>query len=513
MVLNSREVYASRAQRAHYGRVAPFHPATRYPEYDGPVADAGTNAAYALVRDVLRLTGLDRERFGTSEWNPLGALIRQGETVLLKPNMVKECHPRDPEGWIYVLTHGSIIRAIADYAWKAVGTPGRVIVADAPQTDSSFDEIVRRLGLREVQSFYASVGRNLELVDLRQEEWTSSGHVITRRRPLDGDPAGYIAFDLGRNSEFRTHAGAGRYYGADYDAKGLNEHHSNGRHEYLIAGTAIHADVVINIPKLKTHKKAGITAGLKNLVGINGDKNWLPHHTEGDASTGGDERPSRGTKHKAERQLAAAFRRLSLAFPSFGPWAYRCLRGAGERVFGDTEQVIRSGNWWGNDTVWRMCLDLNKILLYGNPDGTLRAPSREKRKRHFVLVDGIVAGQGSGPMNPDPIDAGVVIFGLSPAAVDASCAYLMGFDPEQIPVVRQAFLCTKYRLTEGDWRDVVLVSNHHPWNGPLPLVAREETLHFEPHFGWKGHIELCSNEEERDHGTTLSTLANSASAY
>jgi uncharacterized protein (DUF362 family) len=512
MGLTSQEVYVSRVPKARYGCVAPFHPDTRYPEYDGPIVGAGANAAYALVRDVFRLAGLDRERFGTSEWNPLGDLIRPGETVLLKPNMVKEAHPRDPKGWIYVLTHGSIIRAVGDYAWKAVGARGRVIVADAPQTDSSFDEIVKRLELREVQSFYTSVGRDLELVDLRQEEWTNSGHVITSRRRLDGDPTGYIAFDLGRNSEFQMHSGTGRYYGADYDAKELNQHHANGRHEYLIAGTAIHADVVINIPKLKTHKKAGITAALKNLVGINGDKNWLPHHTEGDPSTGGDERPSPRTKHKAERQLASAFRRLSLAFPSFGPWAYRCLRGVGERVFGDTEQVIRSGNWWGNDTVWRMCLDLNKILLYGNPDGTLRTPVRENRKRHFVLVDGIVAGQGSGPMNPDPIAAGVVIFGLTPAAVDASCAYLMGFDPEKIPAVRQAFRCRSYRLTEGDWRDVVLISNHRPWNGPLALVARETTLRFEPHFGWKGHIELGSRDGERDHGTSLPTLTSSASA-
>ena len=51
-------------------------------------------------------------------------------------------------------------------------------------------------------------------------------------------------------------------------------------------------DLFVNLPKLKTHKKTGITCSLKNFVGINGDKNWLPHHTEGVPANGGDEFPS-----------------------------------------------------------------------------------------------------------------------------------------------------------------------------------------------------------------------------
>jgi len=73
--------------------------------------------------------------------------------------------------------------------------------------------------------------------------------------------------------------------GADYVTSVVNRHHSGGRHACLSSGSAIRADVCVNLPKLKTHKKAGITCSLKNLVGINGDKNWLPHHTEGDPRT------------------------------------------------------------------------------------------------------------------------------------------------------------------------------------------------------------------------------------
>ena len=65
----------------------------------------------------------------------------------------------------------------------------------------------------------------------------------------------------------------------------------------------------------------------------------------------------------------------------------------------------------------------------------------------------------------------------------------MGYDPERIPIVRQAFRCTDYPLAEWGWRDVRLLSNRPEWNDLLPDIADEATFHFEPHFGWKGYIE------------------------
>lgn len=49
------------------------------------------------------------------------------------------------------------------------------------------------------------------------------------------------------------------------------------------------ADVFINLPKMKVHKKTGVTLSLKNLVGINADKNWLPHYSGGSPRNGGDQ--------------------------------------------------------------------------------------------------------------------------------------------------------------------------------------------------------------------------------
>jgi uncharacterized protein (DUF362 family) len=489
MRLSGHQVVAYRDEFAEYPHTAPFHPSKRYPEYDFTETSDSPNKAYDSVRECFRLAGLDAARFGMPEWNPLGDLMAPGESVVLKPNMVKESHPRDPDGWQYVLTHGSVIRAAADYIWRAIGRGGKLFLADAPQTDSSWEGLVRVLGLDSIREFYRAQGFNLELVDLRREEWTSEGDVVIARRQLSGDPNGSVAFDLGNTSEFVGHTGGGRYYGAFYDAGEVNRHHTGGRHEYLLAETVIKADVIFSLPKLKTHKKAGITVSLKNLVGVNADKNWLPHHTEGNPKVGGDEHPNPGPKHRFERRAASMLRRMALQFPHIGSRVLQRARKVGTSVFGATESVIRSGNWFGNDTIWRMCLDLNKLVLYGGADGNLREAVPENRKRHFVLVDGLIAGEGSGPLNPDPVRAGVMIFGSNPPSVDAACAWLMGFDPERIPIVRQAFQVRHYPLVDHDWEDIELISNIDAWNRALLDVPRDSTFHFEPHFGWKGRIE------------------------
>jgi len=54
-------------------------------------------------------------------------------------------------------------------------------------------------------------------------------------------------------------------------------------------------------------------------------------------------------------------------------------------------------------TCWRMTLDLNRILLYANPDGSFRTTP----KRYFSLIDGIQAMEGNGPVAGTPKDAGL----------------------------------------------------------------------------------------------------------
>ena len=65
-------------------------------------------------------------------------------------------------------------------------------------------------------------GTVVEVVDLRNEEWTNKDGVIIDRKKLSGDPNGAIAFNLGKDSLFYGYKGEGKYYGADYDFKEVN---------------------------------------------------------------------------------------------------------------------------------------------------------------------------------------------------------------------------------------------------------------------------------------------------
>ncbi len=58
--------------------------------------------------------------------------------------------------------------------------------------------------------------------------------------------------------------------------------------------------------------------------------------------------------------------------------------------------------------------------------------------RKFAIVDGIVGMDGNGPIQGDPKPAGVVVSGVDPLAVDATCCRIMGIDPFRIPYLRLA---------------------------------------------------------------------------
>jgi hypothetical protein len=66
----------------------------------------------------------------------------------------------------------------------------------------------------------------------------------------------------------------------------------------------------------------------------------------------------------------------------------------------------------------------------------------------------------------------------------------MGFDPDKIPIVRRAFQCREFPLADHQWRDIVVHSNRSSWSRMLAEIS--DTFQFEPHFGWKNHIERDS---------------------
>lgn len=413
--------------------------------------------------------------------------VRPGDWVVLKPNLIKECKENDPTHWESVITSPDLIEAVARHVADALAGQGRITICDAPQTDSSFARIAERLGLARIaESVRRDHGVDVEVLDLRKQEWTNRDGIIVDRRELPGDPEGNLVFDLGRDSLFYRHPGEGRFYGADYDHEVVNRHHHGVTQEYLVCATPIRADVFINLPKMKTHKKTGVTLSLKNLVGINADKNWLPHHTEGAPSDGGDQFPDLTLERRLERSAVRMTRQLARKMPGVGTALARRLRAAGTAAFGSTDRVIRSGNWHGNDTTWRMALDLNRCLLYGKPDGSL---SSTRDKRYYTVLDGRIGMQGSGPMQGDPVASDVVLGGTDPVAVDAVAARIMGFDWRKIPIIREAFHLERRPIAGCAAKDIVVDGDVPEWCGRLVDIEERDFLSFEPHFGWKGSIE------------------------
>ena len=259
-----------------YPERLPFHPPTRFPELDflGDETDP-ENAVYAGVRDLLRAAGYDRARYGGAGWSPLSDLCPTGGTIVIKPNFVRH-YNENPEGSLEsVVTHVSILRPLIDFALKATGPEGRVIVADAPQYDCEIETLLERNHLPELLGFYRGKNvMNVEWRDLRVEFGRHDRGIQTGKRTLPGDPEGYEAVDLGRASEFADLCPSESQLlrGADYDETVTIRHHFDGRNEYLVSKTILNADLVINVPKVKTHKKSGVTLSMKNLIGINGDQ-------------------------------------------------------------------------------------------------------------------------------------------------------------------------------------------------------------------------------------------------
>ena len=95
-----------------------------------------------------------------------------------------------------------------------------------------------------------------------------------------------------------------------------------------------------------------------------------------------------------------------------------------------------------------------------------------------------------GPMQGDPVESGVVIGGTDAVAVDTVAARIMGFDWRKIPVLREAWRLSSLPLTSLAPENIVVHANMHGWGGgPFPVFEQGSYFHYEPHFGWRGHIE------------------------
>jgi uncharacterized protein (DUF362 family) len=441
--------------------------------------------------------GYDAENFGSNIWNPLGKIVRPGHTVVLKPNFVLSRNDSGHDLFACV-THPSVLRALIDYTYIALKGEGRIVIADAPQMDCDWEELMAAQRLDSIQEFYRRQFdfhievydlRNFSLIDYRQPAYSSN------RRELPGDPAGTVIVDLGRRSHFYG-LPSQNFYGADFDRTTTIRHHHGEVQEYSVSKTILAADVVISVPKMKVHKKVGVTLNLKGLVGINTDKNYLVHYTLGTPATGGDQLPDgRPTFDRLIVGAQRTFYDVALARQSrVGDFAYRAAAAVYRRTvkpwrsISASTKIVDAGNWYGNDSCWRMTADLTKILYYADRNGVLQD---SQQRCLFCVVDGIIGGENNGPLEPDAKPAGCLVAGENPVSVDLVATRLMGLDIRRL---KQFSI-----LAQTDWDfgiqstdEIRIVAEGRPKLSTdfFSPVDRDRILGFRPHPGWVGYLEI-----------------------
>jgi uncharacterized protein (DUF362 family) len=470
----------------------PFHPSKNYLEYPfhGKISSKN-NDIYDAVRNSLILLGLDKENIGTALWNPLKSIVDPGERVVIKPNFVLDEH-RSGGNIDCVITQPAVIRAICDYIYIALKGKGEIIVADAPQADCNFDRLLAETRVETICEFYKSeIGYDIPIYDLRQlrvaNYYDPDSYIVS-----DGDPIGYTIVKMNKNSSFSNIANSNRIYGADFDRSETEKHHSQDTHEYCVSKIILSANVIISIPKMKVHRKAGVTLNLKNFVGINGNKNYIPHYRIGLPADGGDEFPELNRVHKtlmySNRKLIDILlknkKKITFGLYNSGVFFYKMLCKLFPKI--GIKDVIKAGDWYGNDTIWRTILDLNKILLYTDKEGSFHETPQRK---FFCLVDGIVGGEDEGPLIPTRKPCGVIAAGVNPLIVDAALACIMGFSIDKIPQLSHAFDLKNYVISNVGKSDIKIKSNNVRFQNVLNDKS-DPCLAFRPSKGWVGHIEV-----------------------
>jgi uncharacterized protein (DUF362 family) len=57
-------------------------------------------------------------------------------------------------------------------------------------------------------------------------------------------------------------------------------------------------------------------------------------------------------------------------------------------------------------------------------------------KPHLTIVDGLICGEGYGPIYTDPVEMNLIVTSEDVVAIDAVCSALMGIDPMEVPITR-----------------------------------------------------------------------------
>jgi len=346
--------------------------------------------------------------------------------ILIKPNWVR--HSLQPHDEICLRTNDHFLLALISILLEH--SPNTIILGDAPLQGCKWEKMHNESFLAEIEQLSVKYNIPIIIKDFRRITLDPVNNILTIERHTLSE---YLIFDVGKDSYLEPISlGKSKFRVTCYDPNILAESHEKSKHRYCITKELFDADVVISVPKFKTHQKTGITGALKNLVGVNGDKAYLPHHRIGSVENGGDCYPGKNIlRSLSEKTLDFANRKI-------GKPQYRIWQSISSYLwaFSKPKAVHQlAAGWYGNDTCWRMVMDLNKIAIYGKKNGKL---SSDPQRVLYSICDGIIGGQGDGPLNPSPLPLGIVTFSNNSAITDICAAILMRFDINKISLLKNA---------------------------------------------------------------------------
>ena len=363
-------------------------------DYGGaPPYDPEFNPAYDFVWETV-----EKLRLG-NHTNPLDDLIDEGDTVLIKPNWVGF----GPGTY----TRPEVVRPLIDMAIEAgaariyVGDGGEDVAGtNTVMTSANFTSMVSIL-----DSLYPAIDIRTVNLNTRGDGW----HWVSLSSNSSFAGSGIDEYALG--------TGSATLFDHDYyhalDNQSVNpEGHVLGW--YAVNDYVLNADVIINVPKLKTHQEMIATISLKNFVGCT----------------------------------------LSSTFNNFGYL---------ERIAHHHQP--KETNYFTNNIFWRAILDMNKIILYADADGVLQP---DQQRKYLTVVDAIQGMEksqhhsyGGGGI---PYDTRVILAGVDPVAVDAVGCRIMGYDYRVIPSINYPNsdnnTDTVHPIGTNDPQDIIIIGDN-----------------------------------------------------
>ncbi len=458
-----------------------FSPSQNYPEYPFPHIATRPNLVYDAVRNCLAQANLDQSNYGTPSWNPLRYVIPEGSNVFVLCNFVYHKRPNETViDFFSKCTHGSVLRAVLDYVLLATGEKRMVRFGNAPIQSCDWWKVLEETGAAKVIDFYNAHSRHVvEACDLRS--YVIKVHLFGGITSIEKKGSkDEIEIDLGKDSlleDLYASKIIPKFRSLDYDPQLTSSYHDKNKHVYVLNKNILEADVIVNLPKLKTHEKVGATLGIKNCVGGISHKHCLAHFRFGPPRSGGDEYRNGHYINWMESKLDEVT--STMPHSKASNYLRTVIFIMRKFIFYFLRRNV-GGGWVGNDTTWRMGMDIARILQHSEKTGVLHD---DERRKIIVFIDGIVSGEGKGPLAPTAKPYGYLSYSDDIATGDYVAACFMGLIPESFPVIKGAFDLPSYALTNMKIPEIQTVVN-----GTLYDQAKLKSLgikRFKMPYGWE----------------------------